>query len=93
MFSSDRLLARRQGACSAIAESNGKRDEGYNEPGGPIDPSKDARIPFGLYVISWSPLDGSTWGAPACRPHKGEPTFSWKELVPRHRGFDCLGLA
>src|SRR5207253_9110119 len=30
---------------------NGRRDEGYNEPGQPADPGKDTRIPFGMYGI------------------------------------------
>ena len=34
---------------------NGKRDEGYNEPGKPADPTKDTRIPYGMYGISYSP--------------------------------------
>jgi hypothetical protein len=42
---------------------NGKRDEGYNEPGQPVDPAKDTRIPFGMYGIAWSPADGSVWGS------------------------------
>jgi hypothetical protein len=47
---------------------NGKRDEGYNEPGQPVDPSKDTRIAFGLYGISYSPLDGSIWGSSLTHP-------------------------
>jgi hypothetical protein len=42
---------------------NGKRDEGYSEPGQPRDPGKDTRVPLGIYGISWSPLDGSIWGS------------------------------
>ena len=41
---------------------NGKRDEGYTEPGQPIDPTKDARIKVGFYGVSPSPVDGSVWG-------------------------------
>ena len=43
--------------------ANGKRDEGYNEPGQPADYAKDTRIPYAMYGISWSPLDGSIWGS------------------------------
>jgi hypothetical protein len=42
---------------------NGKRDEGYTEPGQPIDPTKDARIKVGFYGVSPSPVDGSIWGS------------------------------
>ncbi len=49
--------------------ANGKRDEGYNEPGQKPDYSRDTRIPFGLYGISYSPLDGSIWGSSL--PHPG----------------------
>jgi streptogramin lyase len=48
---------------------NGKRDEGYNEPGEKPDYSKDTRVPFGLYGISYSPADGSIWGSSL--PHPG----------------------
>ena len=41
---------------------NGKRDEGYTQPGQPIDPTKDARIKVGFYGVSPSPVDGSVWG-------------------------------
>jgi hypothetical protein len=60
-----------QGWTALIVDTNGngKRDEGYNEPSQPIDPNKDTRIPFGLYGISWSPLDGSIWGSSL--PHPG----------------------
>jgi hypothetical protein len=57
--------AKSQGWTALIIDTNGngKRDEGYNEPGQPVDPSKDTRIPFGMYGIAWSPLDGSVWGS------------------------------
>jgi len=60
-----------QGWTALIVDTNGngKRDEGYNEPGGPVDPNKDTRIPFALYGISWSPSDGSIWGSSL--PHPG----------------------
>jgi hypothetical protein len=57
--------AKSQGWTALIVDTNGngKRDSGYNEPGRPGDPSRDTRIPFGMYGISWSPLDGSIWGS------------------------------
>jgi hypothetical protein len=60
-----------QGWTALIVDTNGngKRDEGYNEPRQPVDPSKDTRIPYALYGISWSPLDGSIWGSSV--PHPG----------------------
>jgi hypothetical protein len=62
--------ARSQGWTPLIVDTsgNGKRDEGYNEPGQAIDPTKDTRIPYGLYGISWSPLDGSIWGSNLTHP-------------------------
>jgi hypothetical protein len=48
---------------------NGKRGEGYNEPGRGSDPRRDTRIPFAMYGISVSPLDGSIWGSSL--PHPG----------------------
>jgi hypothetical protein len=60
-----------QGWTALIVDTNGngRRDEGYNEPGQPVDSSKDTRIPFGLYGISYSPFDGSIWGSSL--PHPG----------------------
>lgn len=60
-----------QGWTALVVDTNGngKRDEGYNEPGQPVDPARDTRIPFGVYGISWSPLDGSIWGSSL--PHPG----------------------
>jgi hypothetical protein len=60
-----------QGWTALIVDTNGngKRDEGYNEPGQPVDQTRDTRIPFGLYGISYSPLDGSIWGSSL--PHPG----------------------
>jgi hypothetical protein len=59
-----------QGWTPLIVDTNGngKRDEGYNEPGKPGDPGKDTRIPFGMYGISWSPLDGTLWGSNLAHP-------------------------
>jgi hypothetical protein len=60
-----------QGWTALIVDTNGngKRDSEYNEPGQPVDPNKDTRVPFGLYGISWSPLDGTIWGSSL--PHPG----------------------
>jgi hypothetical protein len=60
-----------QGWIALVVDTNGngRRDEGYNEPGQPLDPSKDTRVPLGLYGISVSPLDGSVWGSSL--PHPG----------------------
>ena len=54
-----------QGWTPLIVDTNGdgKRSESYNEPGAPIDPAKDTRVPYGLYSVAWSPLDGSVWGS------------------------------
>jgi hypothetical protein len=59
-----------QGWTPLIVDTNGngKRDEGYNEPGRPPDYSRDTRIAFGMYGISWSPLDGSIWGSNLAHP-------------------------
>ncbi|MBU6464395.1 MAG: carboxypeptidase regulatory-like domain-containing protein [Bradyrhizobium sp.] len=60
-----------QGWTALVVDTNGngRRDEDYNEPGQPIDQGKDTRIPFGLYGISVSPLDGTIWGSSL--PHPG----------------------
>jgi hypothetical protein len=59
-----------QGWTPLIVDTNGngRRDEGYNEPGKPIDPKRDTRVPFGIYGIAWSPLDGSIWGSSLRHP-------------------------
>jgi hypothetical protein len=63
--------AQSQGWTALIVDTNanGKRDADYNEPGKPVDAGKDTRVPFGLYGISYSPLDGSIWGSSL--PHPG----------------------
>ena len=62
--------AKSQGWTALIVDTNGngKRDEGYNEPGRAPDYSKDTRIPFGFYGIAWSPRDGSLWGSNLAHP-------------------------
>jgi hypothetical protein len=59
-----------QGWTAFIVDTNGngKRDEGYNEPGRPPDYSKDTRLPFGMYAIAWSPADGTIWGSNLAHP-------------------------
>ena len=42
---------------------NGKRDAGWVEPNGKLDPAKDKRILIGLYGASPNPADGSVWGS------------------------------
>ena len=42
---------------------NGKRDAGWVEPDGKLDPAKDKRILIGLYGASPNPADGSVWGS------------------------------
>ena len=51
--------AKAQGWTPFIVDTNGngKRDEGYNEPGQPPDYSKDTRLPYGMYAIAYSPAD------------------------------------
>jgi hypothetical protein len=49
---------------------NGKRDEGYTQPGEPIDPAKDARVNGDFYGLGVSPLDGSIWGSVLGYPGK-----------------------
>ncbi len=45
--------------------ANGVRDEGWTEPGEPIDPERDARVPAGYYAVMPNPADGSVWGSQA----------------------------
>ena len=57
--------AKAQGWTAFILDTNGngKRDEGYTEPGQPIDPAKDARVVTPYYAVMPNPVDGSIWGA------------------------------
>jgi hypothetical protein len=41
---------------------NGKRDIGWVEPNGKVDPAKDKRLQIGLYSVSPNPADGAVWG-------------------------------
>jgi hypothetical protein len=60
-----RDAAQAQGWTALIVDTNGdgKRSENYNEPGKRLDPTKDTRVPYGLYSVAASPLDGSVWGS------------------------------
>ncbi len=62
--------AQAQGWTALIVDANGdgKRSEDYNELGKPADPTKDTRVPYGLYSVSVSPLDGSIWGSNLTHP-------------------------
>jgi hypothetical protein len=44
---------------------NGRRDEGWVEPGQPADAKRDTRIAAGFYAVMPSPADGSVWGSAA----------------------------
>jgi len=62
--------AKAQGWTPFIVDTNGngKRDEGYNQPGQPPDYSKDTRIPFGMYAMAYSPADKVVWGSSLAHP-------------------------
>jgi hypothetical protein len=62
-----------QGWTPLIVDTNGngKRDEGYNEPGKPADYGKDTRIHLGMYAIAYSPVDGAIWGSSNLNSHPG----------------------
>ena len=62
--------AKSQGWTPLIVDTNGngKRDEGYNEPGQPPDYSKDTRLPYGMYAIAYSPADKTIWGSNLAHP-------------------------
>jgi hypothetical protein len=44
---------------------NGKRDDGWVEPGQPADPTRDTRLPGSFYAVMPNPKDGSIWGSAA----------------------------
>ena len=62
--------AKAQGWTPFIVDTNanGKRDEGYNEPGQEPDYSKDTRIPFGMYAMAYSPAEKVVWGSSLAHP-------------------------
>ena len=57
--------AQAQGWTPLVVDTigDGRRSKEFNQPGQPVDPAKDTRVPFGLYSVSWSPADGSIWGS------------------------------
>jgi hypothetical protein len=44
---------------------NGRRDDGWVEPGQPADAKRDTRIAAGFYAVMPNPADGSVWGSAA----------------------------
>jgi hypothetical protein len=62
--------AKSQGWTPLIVDTVGigERTAEWNEPGKPVDPKKDTRIPFAMYAIAWSPADGSLWGSNLTHP-------------------------
>ncbi len=62
--------AKSQGWTPFIVDTvgNGKRTAEWNEPGQPIDPTKDTRIAYAMYAISYSPADGAIWGSSLAHP-------------------------
>lgn len=67
--------AKAQGWTALIVDTNGdgKRGEDYNEPGKAVDPTRDTRVPYGLYSVSWSSADGSVWGSKFHLPRLCDP--------------------
>jgi hypothetical protein len=62
--------AQSQGWTPLIVDTNanGKRDEGYNQPGQEPDYSKDTRLAYGMYAIAYSPADKTIWGSNLAHP-------------------------
>jgi hypothetical protein len=62
--------AKAQGWTPFIVDTNanGKRDEGYNQPGQEPDYTKDTRIPFGMYAMAYSPAEKVVWGSSLAHP-------------------------
>ncbi|MFM1886970.1 MAG: hypothetical protein RL026_2127 [Pseudomonadota bacterium] len=44
---------------------NGRRDDGWVEPGQMADPRRDTRLGTGFYAVMPNPADGSVWGSAA----------------------------
>lgn len=57
--------AHSQGWTALIVDTNGdgKREEGYNQPGDPVDPARDTRVKAPFYSIAPNPVDGTVWGS------------------------------
>jgi hypothetical protein len=61
-----------QGWSALVVDTNGngKRDA-YTEPGKPLNPKLDMRLPQAIYSVSVSPVDGSVWGTVVQNFHPG----------------------
>ena len=65
-------MQKAQGWTALIVDTNGngKRDA-YVEPGKPLNPKLDMRLPQANYSVSVSPVDGSVWGTIIQNFHPG----------------------
>ena len=54
-----------QGWCPGVLDTNGdgKASKPWNEPGEPVDPSRDTRVRAGGYGIIPHPIDNSVWAS------------------------------
>ncbi len=70
MFWQTHDAAKSQGWTPLIVDTvgNGKRTATWNEPGQPVDPAKDTRIPYGMYAMTYSPADKALWGSSLAHP-------------------------
>ena len=64
-----------QGWCPQVLDTNadGKITKPWNEPGKPVDPSRDTRVSHELYAVIPNPVDDTVWGASS--------TQSWQDKV------------
>ncbi|MGC2411639.1 MAG: carboxypeptidase-like regulatory domain-containing protein [Stellaceae bacterium] len=62
--------AKSQGWTPLIVDTNGngKRDEGYNQPGQSPDYAKDTRVTYAVYAMAYSPADKVVWGSSLVHP-------------------------
>jgi len=62
--------AKSQGWTPLIVDTvgNGKRTATWNEPGQPIDPTKDTRVSYAAYAMAYSPADKVLWGSSLVHP-------------------------
>jgi len=57
-----------QGWAPLILDTNGNgRQDAWTEPGEPLDPALDARVPAAFYAVMPNRVDGSVWGSNAFR--------------------------
>lgn len=57
-----------QGWAPLILDTNGNgRQDDWVEPGQPVDPNLDQRIPAAFYAVMPNPVDGTVWGSNAFR--------------------------